>query len=360
MRVIQMLPTLSYGDAVGNDAIAIDRVLKKNGYKTGIYAERVGNRVTSDNARSISKLPRLKSDDILIYHLSTGTELNFKLADYGGRKIMVYHNITPSKFYSGYSFSLVNLCKFGVDGVRFLADKVDYCIADSAYNKQELLVYGYSCPVDVLPILIPFDDYRKEPNKELIERYSDDGKTNLLFTGRIAPNKCQEDIIAAFYQYHRYFNEKSRLILVGNYEGTEMYYTRLLKYAENLGISEDVIFTGHISFDEILAYYHIADIFLCMSEHEGFCVPLVEAMFFDLPIVSYDSSAIADTLGGSGILLKEKNALETAAVMDYIMKNEEVKDLIIQGQRERLNDFDHVIIETQFLKYLTGFIEGIK
>ena len=360
MRVIQLLTTLTYGDAVGNDSLALDEVLKKAGYKTGIYAERIGNRIPAGTARSLSRRPRIKPDDVIIYHFSTGTGLNFRLPELVGRKLMIYHNVTPGEFFSGYSVASWNLCRYGIEGVKFLADKVDYCLADSSFNKQNLEDFGYKCKIDVLPILIPFDDYRKEPNRAVIEKYKDEGYTNILFTGRIAPNKCHEDIIAAFYKYHTLYNSKSRLFLVGNFAGMEKYYNELKHYAEQLGIENEVIFNGHIGFDEILAYYHLADLFLCMSEHEGFCVPLVESMFFDVPVVAYDSTAIAGTLGGSGFLLKEKNPAETAGAIDYILKREEVKKTILEGQRERLKDFDHDLIEKQFLLYLRDFIEGSK
>lgn len=360
MRIVQMLPTLSYGDAVGNDVIALDRALKSAGYKTGIYAERIGNRIPSGIARSLMSIPKLSDDDIVLYHLSTGSELNFKVMGYGGKKVIIYHNITPSEFYTGYSPVLWHLCQYGIDGVKYLSDKADYCLADSEFNKQDLIRLGYKCPIDVLPILIPFDDYLKEPNREVLQKYSGDGYTNILFTGRIAPNKCQEDLIAAFYQYHKYYNEKSRLILVGNYAGLENYYEKLLKYTEDLGISENVIFTGHIGFDEILAYYKAADLFLCMSEHEGFCVPLVEAMTFDIPVVAYESTAISSTLGGSGFLLKEKNPLETAGVINYILENNDLREQLVEGQRERLKDFSHETIEKQFLSCLKKFIEDTK
>ena len=155
---------------------------------------------------------------------------------------------------------------------------------------------GYTCPIDVCPILIPFSDYEKEPDRRVLRRYKGDGKTNLLFVGRIAPNKKQENVIRAFYFYHKYYSPDSRLFLVGSWSGMESYYERLCDYVKALGIAEHVVFTGHIRFDEILAYYHLADVFLCMSEHEGFCVPLVEAMYFHVPIVAYSCAAVPDTL----------------------------------------------------------------
>lgn len=357
MRVIQVLPTISYGDAVGNDVLAIHNVLTKYGYKTKVYAVNVGNRIPKEVAQPISKMPKLSDEDIVIYHFAIGTDLNYEWINYPGRKIMVYHNVTPPYFFNGYSCLSERLCKEGIAAREYLKDKVDLCLCDSAYNKAELDELEYTCDTKVVPILIPFNDYKQKPNEEILRKYEDDGVTNILFTGRIAPNKCQEDIMAAFYKYHTYYNVKSRLILVGNYNGLERYYDRLKTYAKELGIENSVIFTGHIKFDEILAYYTVADVFLCMSEHEGFCVPLVEAMNFKIPIVAYNSTAIEWTLGGSGFLLKNKNPLEAAAVIDYIVKNEEAREIMILDQMRRLKEFDHEVVEKQFIEILEDFIE---
>jgi glycosyltransferase involved in cell wall biosynthesis len=188
-----------------------------------------------------------------------------------------------------------------------------------------------------------------------MKKYSG-GKKNLIFVGRIAPNKKQENVIRAFYQYHR-MEPESRLILVGSWTGMENYHQRLVKYAAALGIADDVIFTGHIKFSEILAWYTIADAFVCMSEHEGFCVPLVEAMFFDVPIIAYDTSAISDTLGGSGVLLDDNDPVFVSRVIDRVLKDSALKEQIISGQRRRLEDFSYERIKAVFEKQIKGFIE---
>lgn len=356
MKILQILPTISYGDAVGNDTIALYHTLKKMGYDTAIYAQNIDARVKHADVRPVAELPSLKETDVILYHLSTGTNLNYELEKLSGRKIVVYHNVTPPHFFEGYSDTSKELCTQGREGAKYLAGCAEYCLADSSYNKQELEEMGYECPIDVLPILIPFDDYKKKPSKKILNRYDEEGYTNILFTGRIAPNKKQEDVIEAFYYYNKYINPKSRLFIVGSYGGMEKYYYELKTYAEKLGLN-NVIFTGHIKFDEILAYYKVADLFLCMSEHEGFCVPLVEAMFFDIPVVAYDSSAIGDTLGGSGFLLKEKKAKETAAVMHRVLSDKKLKEDILYNQRLRLKDFDHDVIEQMFMQYLKDFLK---
>ena len=177
--------------------------------------------------------------------------------------------------------------------------------------------------------------------------------------GRIAPNKKQEDVIRAFYYYKRNVNRKSRLILVGNYAGMEKYYYKLRNYVDELKLA-DVIFTGSIPFDEILAYYHLADLFLCMSEHEGICVPLVEAMYFDVPVLAYASSAIPSTLGGSGVLLKEKDPVLAGEMMHCILSDEALRQQILQKQRKRLQDFSFESVRALFEKQIHTFLEETK
>lgn len=354
MRIIQLLTTLSFGDAVGNDTIALGGAISAMGYETAIYAENIDARLPKNTAYNISKLKNVSKDDIIIYHKSTGTDLSFKLEQYKCRKIMIYHNVTPPEFFRPYSTAATALTEYGYEGIKHLNDKVDYCLADSNYNKSELIKMGYTCPIDVRPILIPFEDYKKAPDEAIIRRYTADGWTNIVFVGRIAPNKKQENLIRAFYQYKK-INPKSRLILVGSYSGMENYYERLKKYAAALGL-KDVIFTGHIRFNEILAYYKAADVFLCMSEHEGFCVPLVEAMFFEVPIIAYNTSAIADTLGGSGILLDSNDPVFAAGVIDHLVNDSVLRKFVIEKQNERLRDFSYEKISAAFEKYLKDFI----
>lgn len=354
MEMIQLLPTLSFGDAVGNDTIALKGAIRNMGFKTSIYAENVDARLPKNTGEHISKLKGVSKDDVIIYHKSTGTDLSFKIPEYKCRKIMIYHNITPSEFFRPYNSISVSLSEYGLEGVKYLSDKVDYCLADSSFNKSELIKAGYKCPIDVRPILIPFDDYKKKPDEEIVRKFSSDGYVNIIFVGRIAPNKKHENIIRAFCQYKK-INPKSRLFLVGSYSGMENYYERLLKYVKALEL-DDVYFTGHIKFNQILAYYRIADIFLCMSEHEGFCVPLVEAMFFNVPIIAYDTSAISDTLGGSGILINDNDPLFTAMLIDKLVNDEILRSRVIEKQKSRLEDFRYEKIRDMFEMYLKNFL----
>lgn len=356
MRIVQLLTTLSFGDAVSNDTIALCGVIEEMGYDTAIYAENIDPRLPKHTAQHVQKLKDLKKDDIIIYHKSTGTDLSFSLEQYPCRKFMIYHNITPPEFFVPYNTAAASLTEYGLEGVKHLRNAVEYCMADSEFNKQNLRDMGYVCPIDVRPILIPFEDYNKEPDPAILRKYTADGWTNIIFVGRIAPNKKQENVIRIFFHYKK-FNPKSRLIFVGSYQGMENYYERLQTYVQALELS-DVIFTGHIKFAEILAYYRAADVFLCMSEHEGFCVPLVEAMHFEVPVIAYDTSAIACTLGGSGILLQSSDPLEAAMVIDRLVTDAHLQEQVIAGQNKRLQDFQYEKVRDLFISQLRSFIEG--
>lgn len=358
MRIFQIVPSIAYGDAIGNDTLAIHKILSDSGYKTGIYADGIDPRLPKKTAFPVSCLPRLTSDDIIIYHGATGSDLNYTVPTYGGRKLMIYHNITPPHFFAPYSSSIKRDLDNGLCGIRYLSDKVDYCIADSDFNKQDLLQMGYTCPIDVCPILIPFSDYDKTPSKSVINRYRSDNVTNLLFVGRFAPNKKQEDVIAAFYYYHKHYNNNSRLFLVGSSNVTPLYYEHLCRYIKELGLEQSVIIPGHIKFEELLAYYSIADAFVCMSEHEGFCVPLVEAMYFNVPIVAYRSTAIPYTMGNQGLLLESKEPEYVAAVIDRLITDATLRNHIVQLQRNILQEYEYANVRKKFVSLLDSFIHS--
>lgn len=358
MRIIQFLPTLAFGDAVGNDTVALQQAMRELGYETEIFAEVVDQRLPKGTAFDLcAGMPEIGKDDIIMYHLSTGSKLNYSLEKYDCRKLMIYHNITPPHFFDGYNAAAASNARYGLDGLKHLADKFDYCMADSDFNKNDLINAGYKCPIDVRPILIPFEDYEKKPDSSIIRKYGDDGWTNIIFVGRIAPNKKQQDVISAFCWYKKNINPKSRLIFVGSYNGMEKYYNRLVRYVNALQL-EDVIFTGHIKFPEILAWYRAADVFLCMSEHEGFCVPLVEAMYFGVPVIAYGSCAIPYTMGGSGIVTDSKDPAETAMLIDRVVSDESLRKAIVEGQKKRLEDFSYEKIKKLFAQQLEGFISG--
>jgi glycosyltransferase involved in cell wall biosynthesis len=358
MRIFQVTPAFALGDGVGNHMYTLMRVIESMGYETAIYAIYHAKNVPRELRHDAAKLPRLNRNDVVIYHQAIGNPLADKIAALPCRKIMVYHNITPPHFFEGYSSNLIRLTSYGLENTRMLTRHVDAVWADSEFNKQDILKMGFRGDITVLPILIPFEDYKRKPDEKVLGRFND-GKKHILFVGRIVPNKKQEDIIAAFAYYQKNIDPQARLTLVGNYDPKDPYASRLLNYVLELGLSDAEI-TGHVSFEQILAYYKTADLFLCLSEHEGFCIPLLEAMSFDIPVLAYDATAVKDTLGGSGVLLPQKDPVFVAMVMDRVLRDFAMRAHIIEGQRKRQADFAYDKVAQMHRDALKAFLETVK
>ena len=357
MKIIQLMPTMSYGDAVSNDALAICRLLAESGISSSIYAENVDPRLKEKSVFLLKDLPELKKEDLMIYHLSTGTDLNFRVGEFRCRKVMVYHNVTPPAYFALYNRGLEELCTEGLRGMVHLRKTFQTVIADSEFNRQNLLDAGYECPVQVAPILIPFDDYAQEPDGETIRKYSD-GRTNTLFVGRIAPNKKQEDVIRAFDCYRRNYNPEARLILIGSSFGTENYLEKLKRYAKMLGAEENVVFPGHISFRQILAFYRTANAFLCMSEHEGFCVPVAEAMYFRVPVIARSMCAVPETVGEAGILLEDARPEPAAAALNRVITDGALRERMAAAAEKRLKELSYESVSGRIRELLLPLVRG--
>jgi len=338
MRIVQVSSSIDSGDGISNNVLLIKKKLNSIGVKSDIYAINISKKLKEKNIKKFKCLPKLKKDDVIIYHMCEKTIINDKLKKINCKKIAIYHNTTPPDYFVKYYSEIYKHQCDSIIDIQSMKNIFNWCIADSEYNKQDLIKMGYAPDnISVIPILLDFDDYKQQPDKDIINKYKD-GYTNIIFVGRIAPNKKHEDVIRAFAYYKKNINNKSRLILVGSPMG-DAYINDLKTYIEALELN-DVIFTEKISFPEILAFYSIADIFLCMSEHEGFCIPLVEAMMFDVPIVAYDNTAIPYTLNGSGVLIDEKDPVLVSQIINTIITNKNIKQEIINKQRERLKDFD--------------------
>lgn len=353
MKVIQIAPTVTTGDAVGNEIIALDAVLKKNNISSRIYAHNIGEKVKKQ-VKDIKTLKHIHSDDILLYHMSTYSGFYNLIKNAKCKKIVRYHNITPSIFFERYNPKMKRFIEDGLAEIISMNDLFDAGIADSEFNKQDLIKYGYSCPITVLPIILKMEDYSRQPDEELMEKMKNRKGHILLYVGRIAPNKKIEDVISAFELYRRYYEPEAVLIIAGSYDKNDLYY-RTLKIFTEINHVENVIFTGHTSFQAILAYYHSADLYLCMSEHEGFCVPLVESMYFRLPILAYQSTAVPETLGEAGVVTDTKDALINAGIINIILHDNGLQMKMKQNEAERLEKYMPQHVQAQFIDFMRQF-----
>jgi L-malate glycosyltransferase len=198
--------------------------------------------------------------------------------------------------------------------------------------------------------LLDFSMLRAKPDRRILRQYRD-GMVNLLFVGRCAPNKRIEDLLNAFYYFQRYVQPASRLIHVGSYAGMEQYHALLLTRSRELQL-KNVELVGSVRQDELNAYYEVSRAFLCMSDHEGFCIPLLEAMTHDVPVVAYAAGAVPETLDGAGVLVRERRFDLIAETLGRVAEDEPLRTAILKGQRARLARYEKQDLAADLRRYL--------
>lgn len=348
LAIHQWLPGFASGDAISNYAISLQKVIKGWGYQSEIFAP---GRHVSPKVRGLCQdweayKDYSNSQSIVIYHFSIGSPLSSGFRNIPDKKVLVYHNITPSKYFEPINAEKAFALSQGRKELQTLAGVPQLALADSEYNRLELEEWGYKNTY-VIPPFLDFNGLSAKPDKGLLNQYKDDW-VNILFVGRVTPNKKIEDVIKVFYYYKNSVNPKSRLFIAGSFVGMEKYYAYLSGLVLELNLT-NVLFTGHVATAELVSYYKISDLFLCMSEHEGFCIPLVESMYFGIPVIAYAAAAVPYTLGGSGILVYEKDFPYIAELINIVL---EQKEAIIEAQKRRLENFSEEKIAKDFYTFL--------
>ncbi len=322
MTVEQFLPALHYGDAVGNSAMALHRFLQGKGIESRLVA------MTCDECLKDQSIPfqdyRLDPMSVKVMHFAVASQLTEFFLELKGKKVMIYHNVTPARFFADFSEVLTRFTNAGRVHLQRLRDCFDLSLGDSTYNSDELRDLGFS-RVRVFPLLVNLDDYEGEYSCSYLELLRNERK-NILFTGRIMPNKKIEDLVKVLFFYKKYISSNVRLIVVGNTSSLPRYYLAVQDLAARFYLTaEDVLFTGHLPADEFLALYRLADVFLSMSEHEGFCLPLLESCYFRLPALAFDAGAVAETLNGAGMLFRDKNPALVAGLLEQVLENKPLR-----------------------------------
>jgi glycosyltransferase involved in cell wall biosynthesis len=334
--VHQVLATLGYGDAIGHEAIGMRRVLREAGYESEIFVETADPRL-EDLTRDYRELiAESRPDNLLLHHFSIGSRASRVAFALPERMALVYHNITPPEYFVGVHQRLVELCYLGRRELSAYRNRCEIALGDSEFNRQELEAIGFP-RTGVLPV-VPGLTHLDGPGDAFVAGAFDDDWTNLLFVGRIIPNKRIDELIRIFHAYNTQVNPRSRLIVVGSYGGFETYLSMLHGLAGRLGV-KDVHLTGHVSNAELVAYYDTADLFLSASEHEGFCVPLIEAFYKRLPVVAYAATAIPDTMDGAGVLYEDRDPSHVAALIDAVLDDSGLCDRIVDAQEAALERF---------------------
>lgn len=351
MSVHQFLTSYSYGDAIGNEALEIRDFLRGQGIGSEIFTLLFHPRYAGQ-VRNYLEYDRFSSaQNTVLFHFSIGSPVTRKFLRLPDRKVIIYHNITPHRFFLDYHRTLAKDCFKGRLELKSLAGQVDLALGDSEYNRRELEEAGFP-RTGVLPLVMDFSKF-DAPVLPVFREMFADGKTNLLFVGRIIPNKKVEDVLRVFALFQRHFQPRSRLFLVGEHRGFERYLSALQRLAAALG-ARDVHFSGHVPLAEMVSYAKLSHLYLHLSEHEGFCAPVLESFHLGIPVLAYDAGAVGETLNGGGLLLRGKEPLEVAALCQQVLTRPGLRRAILDGQARALEKYRRQRTGGILLDYLRG------
>ncbi|HEY7625232.1 MAG TPA: glycosyltransferase family 4 protein [Candidatus Limnocylindria bacterium] len=337
MRVHQFHPTLAPGDAMSNHVFALRKRARHWGYDSFAYAVEAKPGVA--DVRSYRRLFReVRPDDLLIVHFSMGTEVIDQLIKIPARRVLVYHNITPPEFFSGINPHAAAFARLGLRQLARIAPAFELAIGVSEFNRRALVDAGYEETARV-PILLDWEHFAVPPNDAVTARWRG-LRTVLLFVGRISPNKRQDDLVRMLAYYRRCIDPEAHLVLVGAYRDQPQFYARVVALIDRLGLAGAVSFAGSVDDATLLAHYRSATAFVSLSEHEGFGVPLLEAMRFGLPVVAYDAAAIGETVGTGGVLLRERDLAEAAETAAMVAERPDLHEALVAAGERRVRDFD--------------------
>lgn len=329
-RVVQIVPVLAPADAVSGHARRLRDALRQAGYDSDIVAEVTHGGLGPETIR-LADFQRRPEADLVVYQCSTGSAVVPWLIDQRIPFVVNYHNITPASFFEPWDPEAAANLRRARQQLQLLAPRALLSFADSAYNAAELVELGFD-DVSVAPLLLP--PPRSIPADPRMQDYlrRTRGGLHWLFVGRLAPNKCQHQVICALAAYREVYDPTATLTLVGS-SACDPYRDHLYKLADDLGLGAAVRFAGTVSDAELTAAYDDADVFVCLSEHEGFCIPVVEAMHHGVPVVAAAHAAVPDTLGPAGLLLDGKDPLTVAAAVHCLLSDDQSrKALIAEGE----------------------------
>jgi glycosyltransferase involved in cell wall biosynthesis len=337
MVVNQWVPAAHRGDAIGDSARRVRDLLRGLGHRSDVFALTIDDDMR-DEVRPFAD-PDATGGDVTIFHFALPSPMSAAFARLPRGRVLQYHNITPAHFFAPYDPGIFRIAALGRRELATLADATDLALGDSDFNRRELLALGFP-NTGVMPIAIDTARITDAPPHPALEKMLRDGLTNFLFVGRIVPNKRIEDIIRLAEQFTRYLDARDRFIFVGRTDGVPRYYAAIRALVGRYEMLTDrFVFPGVVSDWELAAYYRTASVYISMSEHEGFCVPLIEAMAADVPVLAFASTAVPETLGGAGVLFDDKDMEYVAELLGQLAFDPVMRQRVVARQRTRLGDF---------------------
>ncbi len=352
--LIQLVPTWEPG-AIGTHVLAVHETLTAAGIAASVVADdiRTGLAPIATTARALLDDPRPRADTVLLYHAAMGTPMGDELLTRSEPLVLAHHNVTPPAFFDAWEPGLAENLEVGERQVVRLARRAVLGIGDSTFNAAELSAYGCARTA-VVPVF--FDVGRTPDVATLAALRSGGAGHDWLFVSRVAPNKCVHDLVGAFAAYRRVYEPTARLWVVGS---TSMvgYVAALRRLADRLGVGDAVTFTGAVDDGVLAAHYAAAGVFVCCSEHEGFGVPLVEAMAAGLPVIAYRAGAVGETVGDAGVLLDSKRPVVVAATAARVLRDAPLRERLVAAGRRRVERFDRASTAAKLVEELLPVLQ---
>ena len=346
--VHHLTPTFRPHDALGSHVRALHDILVDSGCKSKIWSAKSGEMPPS---QSIQKFKiREEGQDLLIYQAAIGSSLADVALGHSAPLVVNYHNMTPAHFVDKWAPEMAQQLRRGRKQLVQLAERADLALTVSEYNASELREAGFK-NILVIPVLMglkTITDSSKDSNHET-------QGARWLFVGRMVPNKAQHDLVTALDAYRKLYDPKATLTLVGS--GLPKYEEAIFELAKQLNLLEAIKIKRGITEIEKELEYQKADVYVSLSDHEGFGVPLLEAMSHGVPVAAFERAAIGETVGSGGLLLADKAPIEIAAAVYEVVSNSESKELLIRSGHQRVHDFDPEAISEQYLQALRPLLE---
>jgi glycosyltransferase involved in cell wall biosynthesis len=351
--VHQLLAGFAAGDAISHEATAIRDLCRHHHISSEIFAP--PDRIAPESKQECRPLEEYRQgpSDIAICHYSIASPVTEAFLSSPAKKAVIYHNITPAEFYRPFDATITEQLTQARAGLKDTVLRADAVWADSAFNASELRAMGVE-NVKVFPLLFTPAILDLPPDPAVLGRFATPMK-NILFVGRLAPNKCIEDLITAFAWFNKRIEPQSRLLIVGSDRSTSAYFAMLKMYAGELELP-NVCFQRFASPEGLSAYYNLAHLFVTTSRHEGYCLPLVEAMYKGVPAIARRTGGTPEAMGGAGVLYDGLKPEELAELFAFVLTDDAVRREILESQQKRIREILERPVWKEFSSLLSQFV----
>jgi L-malate glycosyltransferase len=332
------VPVLHRGDAVGRHTLRLRAATRARGFRSEIFVDTVDEETAAETLPVLSYPAEAQRDDVVVYQFATASAMAPWLASRSETLVVNYHNITPPELMAPWDNHLA-LGQLRAQGdLRLLAPRTALAVADSAYNEAHLAEAGFAATAVIPPSAALDPDVTAAAGTERAAGPSRSG-ARWLAVGRVSPNKALESTIAALAVARAHGDPEATLDVIGK-PATDSYVAALHRYVAELGLAAAVRFAGHASDATVASAYARADVLVVTSEHEGFCVPVVEAMSAGVPVVAFDQGAVPEVLGGAGVLVSDKDPNALAASISALLADSARREALTAAGRRRLAELD--------------------